>query len=68
MLGHVVRTLSVGVLNNCFFHPATAPSLSPNADRSAPAIMQCRPDRCPNSCITRCDEPMWSKAVEDVSG
>jgi integrase len=68
MLGHVARTLFVGVLNDCFFDPATALCLSANADRSAPAMAQCRPDRCPNSCITSRHRPMWSKAVEEVCG
>jgi integrase len=68
MLGHVARTLFVGVLNDCFFDPATALCLSVNADRSAPAMAQCRPDRCPNSCITSRHRPMWRKAVEDVCG
>jgi integrase len=68
MLGHVARTLFVGVLNDCFFDPATALCLSVNADRSAPSMAQCRPDRCPNSCITSRHRPMWRKAVEDVCG
>jgi hypothetical protein len=68
MLGHVARTLFVGVLNDCFFDPATALCLSANAERSAPAMAQCRPDRCPNSCITSRHRPMWSKAVEEVCG
>jgi hypothetical protein len=66
MLGHVARTLFVGVLNDCFFDPATALCLSGKTDRSSPAIAQCRPDRCPNSCITSRHRPMWSKAVEEV--
>jgi hypothetical protein len=68
MLGHVARTLFVGVLNDCFFDPATALCLSGKTDRSAPAMAQCRPDRCPNSCITSRHRPIWRKAVEDVCG
>jgi integrase len=68
MLGHVARTLFVGAINDCFFHPATALCLSGKTDRSAPAMAQCRPDRCPNSCITSRHRPMWRKAVEDVCG
>jgi integrase len=68
MLGHVARTLFVGVLNDCFFDPATALCLSGKTDRSSPAIAQCRPDRCPNSCITSHHRPIWRKAVDDVCG
>lgn len=35
-----------------FFDPATALCLNGKSDRGAPAMAQCRPDRCPNSCIT----------------
>ena len=48
----LARTLYVGPLNDCFFDPATAACLNGNTERSAPATAQCRPDRCPNSCIT----------------
>jgi len=65
MLGHVARTLFVGVLSDCFFDPATALCLSANVDRSTPAMAQCRPDRCPNSCIASRHRTMWAKAVAD---
>jgi integrase len=66
MLAHVARTLYVGVLNDCFFDPATALCLNGMTERSAPAMAQCRPDRCPNSCITSRHQPVWAQAAEDA--
>ena len=66
MLAHVARTLYVGVLNDCFFDPATALCLNGKTERSAPAMAQCRPDRCPNSCITSRHQPVWAQAAEDA--
>jgi len=68
MLAHIARTLFVGVMNDCFFDPATALCLNGKTETTTPAMAQCRPDRCPNSCITSRHRPMWSEAVEDVSG
>jgi hypothetical protein len=65
MLGHVAKTLFVGVLNDCFFEPATALCLNGKTERTAPALAQCRPDRCPNSCITSQHGPIWAKAIAD---
>ena len=65
MLGHVAKTLFVGILNDCFFEPATALCLNGKTDRSAPALAQCCPDRCPNSCITSRHRPLWAKAIAD---
>jgi hypothetical protein len=28
-------------------------------------MAQCRPDRCPNSCITGRHRPLWAKAITD---
>ena len=66
MLAHVARTLYVGVLNDCFFDPATALCLNGKTERSAPAMAQCCPDRCPNSCITSRHQPVWAQAAEDA--
>lgn len=66
MLAHVARTLHIGVLNDCFFDPATALCLNGKTERSAPAMAQCRPDRCPNSCITSRHRPVWAQAAEDA--
>jgi integrase len=65
MLAHVAKTLFVGILNDCFFDPATALCLNGEAERTVPAMAQCRPDRCPNSCITSRHQPLWSKAIAD---
>jgi integrase len=65
MLAHVAKTLFVGVLNDCFFDPATALCLNGKSERTAPAMAQCRPDRCPNSCITSRHRPLWAKAIAD---
>ena len=65
MLAHVAKTLFVGVLSDCFFDPATALCLNGKADHSRPAMAQCRPDRCPNSCITSRHRPLWAKAIAD---
>jgi hypothetical protein len=67
MLAHVARTLYVGVLNDCFFDPATALCLNGKTQRSAPAMAQCRPDRCPNSCITSRHRPVWARAADDAT-
>jgi hypothetical protein len=30
-----------------------------------PVMAQCRPDRCPNSCIASHHRPVWAKAIAD---
>ena len=65
MLAQVAKTLFVGVLSDCFFDPATALCLNGKTDHSRPAMAQCRPDRCPNSCITDRHRPLWAKAITD---
>jgi integrase len=65
MLAHAAKTLFVGVLSDCFFDPATALCLNGKTDQSRPAMAQCRPDRCPNSCITSRHRPVWAKAIAD---
>jgi integrase len=65
MLGHIARTLFVGVLSDCFFDPALALCLYGKAERSSPAMAQCRPDKCPNSCITGKHRTQWEKAIAD---
>jgi hypothetical protein len=32
---------------------------------AVPAMAQCRPDRCPNSCIATRHRPLWAKAITD---
>ena len=66
MLSHVARTLFVGSLNDCFFDPATALCLNGKTDRATPAMAQCQPDRCPNSCITSRHRPVWEQAIADA--
>jgi hypothetical protein len=67
MLAHLARTLHVGILNDCFFDPATALCLrSPDKDRSLPKLSSCAPDRCPNSCITHRHVPAWQAAIDDA--
>jgi hypothetical protein len=65
MLAHVAKTLFVGVLSDCFFDPATALCLNGETNTARPAMAQCRPDRCPNSCITSQHRPLWAKAIAD---
>ncbi len=65
MLAHVAKTLFVGVMNDCFFDPATALCLKGKTDAATPAMAQCRPDRCPNSCIASHHRPLWAKAIAD---
>lgn len=65
MLAHTAKTLFVGILNDCFFDPATALCLAGKAEYNTPALAQCRPDRCPNSCITSRHRPLWEKAIAD---
>jgi integrase len=65
MLAHVAKTLFVGVMNDCFFDPATALCLNGKTDAVTPAMAQCRPDRCPNSCIAGHHRPLWVKAITD---
>lgn len=65
MLAHVARTLFVGVLSDCFFNPATALCLNGKPDQASPSMGQCRPDRCPNSCIASQHRPIWERAIAD---
>jgi hypothetical protein len=65
MLAHVAKTLFVGVMNDCFFDPATALCLKGKTETATPAMAQRRPDRCPNSCITSRHRPMWAKAIAE---
>ena len=64
MLSHVAKTLFVGVLNDCFFEPATALCLNGKTE-PPPGAGPVSPDRCPNSCITNRHRPMWAKAIAD---
>lgn len=68
MLGQLSRTLHVGYLNDCFFDPATALCLdrSGTADRSAPVLSHCTPDRCPNSCISHQHLPPWQASIAEA--
>jgi integrase len=65
MLAHVAKTLFVGVMNDCFFDPATALCLNGKTETATPAMAQCRPDRCPNSCIASHHRSLWAKAIAD---
>jgi len=65
MLGHVAKTLFIGVMNDCFFDPATALCLNRKSEAATPVMAQCRPDRCPNSCISSRHRPLWAKAIAD---
>lgn len=65
MLAHVAKTLFVGVLSDCFFDPATALCLNGKTEAATPTVAQCRPDRCPNSCITSRHRPLWAKSIAD---
>ncbi|MEZ5924117.1 MAG: hypothetical protein R3D57_06995 [Hyphomicrobiaceae bacterium] len=65
MLQHVAKTLFVGVMNDCVFDPATALCLHGKTEAATPAMAQCRPDRCPISCITSHHRPLWAKAIAD---
>ncbi|WP_292053722.1 hypothetical protein [Mesorhizobium sp.] len=68
MLGHLARTLHVGYLNDCFFEPATALCLAqPQKTKNAtPALSNCAPDRCPNSCITARHLPAWEASIAEA--
>lgn len=65
MLTHIAKTLFVGVMNDCFFDPATALCLNGKTEAATPAMAQCRPDRCPNSCVASHHRPLWAKAIDD---
>jgi hypothetical protein len=66
MLAHLARTLYIGVLNDCFFNPATALCLNGKTERNAPSMAHCHPDRCPNSCVTSRHRPVWQRAADEV--
>lgn len=68
MLGHLARTLHVGLLNDCFFEPATAlcrDRAKPD-DPATPALSRCAPDRCPNACITARHLPAWEASIAEA--
>jgi hypothetical protein len=65
MLAHVAKTLFVGAMSDCFFDPATALCLKGKTEAAVPAMAQCRPDRCPNSCIASRHRPLSAKAIAD---
>ncbi|RUV32469.1 hypothetical protein EOA86_02340 [Mesorhizobium sp. M5C.F.Ca.IN.020.32.2.1] len=68
MLAHLGRTLHVGLLADCFFDPDTALCLDREeapVERSAPALSHCRPDRCPNACITRRHLAPWQASIAE---
>ncbi len=62
MLLHLGRTLYPGLLNDCFFDPAVAHCLK-TVKSETPLIVQCHPDRCPNSCISERHLPAWEQAL-----
>ena len=68
MLAHLARTLFVGVLNDCFFDPATALCLANtnSQDSSAPALSLCQPGRCPNACINSRHRPHWEQSIKQA--
>ena len=68
MLAHLARTLFVGVLNDCFFDPATALCLAKTngQDSSMPALSLCQPDRCPNACVTNRHRPLWEASIQQA--
>lgn len=64
MLGHLARSLHVGILNDCFFERTSALCLAASKDPSdQPRLSVCAPDRCPNSCIARSHLPAWQGAI-----
>ncbi|WP_206057433.1 hypothetical protein [Nitratireductor sp. XY-223] len=67
MLTQLARTLHVGLLNDCFFDPATAYCLDRTkvAERGAPMLSHCSPDRCPNACISRRHLAPWRDSIAD---
>jgi hypothetical protein len=68
MLSHLGPTLHVGLLADCFFDPDTALCLdreNATADRSAPALSHCRPDCCPNACVTRRHLAPWQISIAE---
>ncbi len=68
MLTHLGRTLHVGLLADCFFDPDSALCLDREeapVERSAPALSHCRPDRCPNACITRRHLAPWQASIAE---
>jgi hypothetical protein len=65
MIAHVAKTVFIGVMNDCFFDPTAALCLNGKTEAATPAMAQCRPDRCPNSCFTSHHRPLWAKAIAD---
>jgi len=68
MLAHLGRSLHIGLLADCFFDPDTALCLNREGatpDRSAPALSHCRPDRCPNACVTRRHLAPWQMTIAE---
>lgn len=70
MLAHLGRTLHVGFLNDCLFDAATALCLNnaPGAERTAPVLSRCSPDRCPNACLTARHREPWQASIAEGEG
>jgi hypothetical protein len=65
MLLHTSRRLYPGILNDCFFDSSVARCLQ-GTKRDAPLLVQCHPDRCANSCISKRHLPQWKRAIAEA--
>jgi integrase len=68
MLKHLAKTLFVGPFNLCFYEPAFAlcQQHMPEKDRHTPVTSHCKPNLCPNSCITKEHLPAWEAQLVEI--
>lgn len=60
----------MGFLNDCLFDAATALCLTDlaGAERAAPALSRCSPDRCPNARLTARHREPWLASIAEGEG
>lgn len=65
-LGNKRMNIYPGMFNLCFFDPEAALCLKNKKQKEHPLLNACRPDYCPNSCITNKHLPAWSNQIKDA--
>ncbi|QSE81038.1 serine/threonine protein kinase [Rhodococcus koreensis] len=67
MLANTARTYFPGILNDCYFDPATALCLPQPSAATEPVTNHCRPELCRNSCVTTAHAPAIRTVIADAT-